>query len=79
MMSVRVAYLPSTEISPMAMPATGSMIGTPASISDSVDAHTDAIDVEPLELRTSETRRKAYGNSSASGTTGRTAFSASAP
>jgi hypothetical protein len=55
------------------------MIGTPASISDSVEAHTDAIEVEPFELRTSETRRSAYGNSSESGTTGSTAFSASAP
>ena len=39
------------------MPATGALIGTPASISDRLDEHTDAIDVEPLELITSETRR----------------------
>ena len=43
----------------MAMPATGSRIGTPASISDRVEAHTDAIDVDPLDESTSETRRKA--------------------
>ena len=40
------------------MPATGALIGTPAAISDSVDPHTDAIDVEPLEDSTSETRRR---------------------
>ena len=37
------------------MPATGALSGTPASISDSVEAHTEAIEVEPLELSTSET------------------------
>ena len=41
----------------MAMPATGALIGTPASIRDSVEAHTLAIDVEPLDSSTSETRR----------------------
>ncbi len=39
------------------MPATGAWIGTPAAISESDDPHTDAIDVEPLEASTSETRR----------------------
>ena len=39
------------------MPATGALIGTPAAISDRVDPHTDAIDVEPLEASTSETSR----------------------
>ena len=39
------------------MPATGALIGTPASISDRLDAQTDAIEVEPFELSTSETRR----------------------
>ena len=39
------------------MPATGALIGTPAAISDSVEPQTDAIDVEPLEARTSETTR----------------------
>jgi hypothetical protein len=32
----------------MEIPATGSLMGTPASISASVDPHVDAIDVEPL-------------------------------
>ena len=44
---------------PMAMPATGALMGTPASISDRLEAHTDAMDVEPLEDRTSDTRRRA--------------------
>ena len=39
------------------MPATGARNGTPAAIIDSVDPHTDAIDVEPLEANTSETKR----------------------
>ena len=39
------------------MPATGALIGTPASISDRVDEQTDAIDVEPLEASTSDTSR----------------------
>jgi hypothetical protein len=43
----------------MAIPATGALIGTPASISDSELAHTDAMDVEPFDARTSETRRSA--------------------
>ena len=40
------------------MPATGALIGTPAAMSDRVEPQTDAIDVEPLEANTSETRRK---------------------
>ena len=39
------------------MPATGALRGTPAAISDSVEPHTDAMEVEPLEARTSETSR----------------------
>ncbi len=39
------------------MPATGALIGTPAAISDNVDPHTDAMDVEPFEASTSETTR----------------------
>ncbi|CAB4561841.1 unannotated protein [freshwater metagenome] len=56
-MSVRVVYLPSAYTRPIAMPATGALIGTPASISASEPEHTDAIDVEPLEASTSATRR----------------------
>ena len=78
-MSVRVTYSPPSAIRPMAMPPTGALMGTPASISDRVEAHTEAIEVEPLELSTSETSRSAYGNSSLSGITGSRARSASAP
>ena len=39
------------------MPATGALIGTPAAMSDRLEPHTDAIDVDPLEASTSETRR----------------------
>ena len=55
--SVRITYLSLLVISPMAIPATGFVIGTPASISASVEPHVDAIDVEPLEDNTSETTR----------------------
>ena len=78
-MSVSVTYRPSSAIMPMAMPATGALIGTPASISDSVEPQTLAIDVEPFELRMSLTSRSAYGNSSSLGITGLSARSASAP
>jgi hypothetical protein len=42
---------------PMEIPATGAMIGTPASISAKVLPQTEAIEVEPFELKTSETKR----------------------
>ena len=45
------------------MPATGFLMGTPASISASVEPQMDAWLVEPLELSTSDTPRMAYGNS----------------
>ena len=56
-MSVSVTYLPSAWMRPMAMPATGALIGTPASIIDRVEPQTDAIEDEPLEASTSDTRR----------------------
>ena len=46
---------------------------------DSVEAQTEPIEVEPLELIASDTWRIAYGNSSRVGSTGRSARSASAP
>ena len=61
------------------MPATGAWIGTPPSISASVEPQTEPIEVEPLELSTSDTTRIAYGQLSASGSTGLIARSASAP
>ena len=39
------------------MPATGALIGTPASISDSDDPQTEPIEVEPFDDSTSETMR----------------------
>src|SRR6266540_5436319 len=78
-MSVSVTYSPPSETRPIAMPPTGALIGTPASISDRVEAQTDAIEVEPLDDSTSLTRRSAYGNSSRDGITGSSARSASAP
>ena len=56
-MSVRVTYLSPSATSPMAMPATGASISTPASISDRAEAHTEAMEDDPLEDRTSDTRR----------------------
>src|SRR4051795_9070531 len=61
------------------MPAQAALIGTPASISDRLDPHTDAIDDEPFDSRMSETTRIVYGNSSIDGTSGTSARSASAP
>ena len=56
-MSVRMATSSSSLIRPMAMPAIGVLIGTPASIIESTEAQTEAIEVEPLEANTSETMR----------------------
>ena len=39
----------------MAMPATGARSGTPAFSSDRVEAQTEPIEVEPLELSASDT------------------------
>ena len=44
-------------IRPIATPATGALIGTPASISESVLPQVEPIEVEPFELSTSETTR----------------------
>jgi len=41
----------------MAIPATGAFIGTPVSIKAKVEAHTDAIEVEPFDDNTSDTKR----------------------
>src|SRR2546428_9264542 len=61
------------------MPPIIPLIGTPASMSESVEPHVAAIDVEPFEPSVSETTRIVYGNSSFGGMTGRSARSASAP
>ncbi len=49
------------------MPETGALIGTPASISESVDPQTEPIDEEPFDSRVSDTMRIVYGKSSAGG------------
>ena len=58
-MSESTAYLPlfSSITRPMAMPATASFRGTPASIIASDPPQTDAIDEEPFDSRMSETTR----------------------
>ncbi len=57
MMSVSRTKRSGSLTSPMEMPATWSVIGTPASISDSVPPHTEAIDDEPFDSVMSETTR----------------------
>ena len=64
---------------PVEIPATGFLIGTPASINASVLPHILACDVEPFEDNTSDTTLIVYGNSSSDGITGTRAFSANAP
>ena len=76
-MRIRIS-LPSL-IKPIAVPLTSAFRGTPASSKESVLPHTDPIDVEPLELNTSLTTLKTYGNVSFPGRTGIIALSASAP
>ena len=65
--------------SPIDIPATGFLIGTPASIRARVAAQVLAIEVLPLEARASATTLTVYGNSSSSGSTASSALSANAP
>ena len=78
-MSVNILVVSSDLISPIAIPATGFLIGTPASIRASVEPQILACDEEPFELSTSDTSLIVYGNSSSEGITGTRALSASAP
>ena len=55
--STAMSSAPSPLISPIAMPAIGFLIGTPASIIESTAAQTLAIEVLPLDDSTSETMR----------------------
>src|SRR3546814_9931646 len=57
---------------PIAIPATGALIGTPASIRASDEPQTDAIDDEPFDSVISETTRMVYGNASIVGMTAST-------
>ena len=57
-MSDRMANSPDgSRIRPMAMPETGRISGTPASIRASDEPQTVAIDEEPLDSVISDTRR----------------------
>ncbi len=56
-MSDSTAKPSASLISPIAMPATGRVSGTPASISASEAPHTEAIDDEPFDSVISETTR----------------------
>src|SRR5512143_1036764 len=79
-MSVNMLYRPAvSEISPIATPATGALMGTPASINASVEPQTEPMDVDPFDDKTSETTRIVYGKVSSEGITGSNARSASAP
>ena len=61
------------------IPATGSLMGTPASIRERMLPHTVAIEEDPFDSRTSETILIVYGNSSGDGKTWETALSARCP
>ena len=78
-MSVRTATSSPSLMSPIAIPETGAAIGTPASMSASVEPQTEPMELEPLDSSTSDTMRIVYGNSSSAGMTGSSARSASAP
>ena len=78
-MSTIVIQRSPSVIRPQEIPATGALIGTPASISARVEPQIEPCDVEPLEDRISETSLIAYGKSSTDGITGFNALSASAP
>jgi len=59
-MVVHLVMLPSAPFSvmrPQEIPATGAMIGTPASIRERQPPQIEAIEVEPLEAMISETTR----------------------
>ena len=58
-MSVSTVTSSPSLMRPMAQPATGAVMGTPASIRDRVEAQTEPIEVEPLDSMASDTRRRA--------------------
>src|SRR5258706_16210349 len=78
-MSLSTAYLSLSMIKPIAMPATGLLIGTPAPIRDRHPPHTAAIDDDPFDSSVSLTMRIVYGNWSGAGIIRESARSASAP
>ncbi|OPY05214.1 MAG: hypothetical protein A4E61_00385 [Syntrophorhabdus sp. PtaB.Bin184] len=78
-MSERISSRSPSFTRPMAIPATGSLMGTPASMSERQPPHTVAIDEEPFDSRISETILIVYGNASLSGRIGVRALSARLP
>ncbi len=56
-MSVRTAYFSPSLMRPIATPATGALMGTPASIIAKLPPQTVAIDEEPFDSVISETMR----------------------
>src|SRR5688572_30566510 len=78
-MSDRTAKSLPSLIRPIAMPATGVLMGTPASISASEEPHTEAIDDEPFDSVISDTQRTTYGKSPFAGITAATPRFASLP
>ena len=55
--SVKTAKLSPSLIKPIAIPATGALVGTPASIKAKEEPQTLAIELEPLDSVISETTR----------------------
>ena len=64
---------------PIATPATGALVGTPASISDKLVPQTLAIELEPFDSVISDTTRMTYGNVPMSGMMASTPRRASRP
>jgi len=69
----------SSSRSPIAIPATGEVSGTPAANIARQPAHTDAIDDEPQLSVISDSTRIVYGKSASSGSAARSARSARLP
>ena len=58
-MSERMTTSSPSLMRPMAMPDTGALMGTPASMRASVEPQVEAMDDEPFDSRTSDTTRMA--------------------
>ena len=69
MMSEITANRSSSLTRPIAIPATGARMGTPASIRAMLEPHTDAIELDPFDSVISDTTRITYGKSSRLGIT----------
>ena len=78
-MSVSTAKSSPSFISPIAIPATGLVKGTPASINDNDVPQTVAIELEPFDSVISDTTLSVYPKSSVSGNTALIALFARLP